>query len=47
MFLWTVSGRTLWSQSGVEVSDDGRARWDMDSSSGIAFRTEAKTVIKP
>lgn len=37
-FLWTVSGRTLWSPSGAAVSDDGRARWDMDSSSGIAFK---------
>lgn len=41
VFLWTVSGRTLWSQSGAVVSDDGRARWDTDSSSGIALRTEA------
>lgn len=44
MFLWTVSGRTLWSQSDVAGSDDGRARWDTDSSSDIAFREEAKIV---
>lgn len=25
-------------------SDDGRARWDTDSSSDIAFREEAKVV---
>lgn len=43
VFLWTVSGRTLWSQSGAAVSDDGRARWDTGSSSGIALRTEAQT----
>lgn len=31
----------------MAVSDDGRARWDMGSSSGIAFRTEARKVTNP
>lgn len=35
--LLRVSGKTLWSQNGVVVCGDGRARLDMGSSSGIAF----------